>query len=246
MPSASEPILKPPVFLTAEWRYLALLNYAVAPGLLQKFVPQGTELDDWNGTCFLSLVGFRFLKTKVRGICLPFHRNFDEVNLRFYVRRREGSEWRRGVVFIREIVPRWAIAAVARALYNERYVALPMSHQIRSHDGTLEVYYEWIFRGRHNRLSISASGEPAIPSEASEAHFITEHFWGYSQQRDAGCMEYRVEHPSWAVWQAASASFAGDAAELYGADLGAVLQRPPDSAFLAAGSPVTVFRGRKI
>jgi Uncharacterized conserved protein (COG2071) len=113
------------VFLTAEWRALAMLNYEVDASLLRHFVPAGTELDCWQGKTLVSLVGFRFLKTRVLGIPIPFHRNFDEVNLRFYVRRAEATEVKRGVVFIREIVPRRAIAAVARAFYNERYLALP-------------------------------------------------------------------------------------------------------------------------
>src|ERR1700730_14672902 len=108
-------------FLTAEWRNLAMLNYEVEPSLLSPFIPSGTEIDRWDDKTFVSLVGFRFLNTRVRGIPIPFHRNFEEVNLRFYVRRTVGDEVRRGVVFIKEIVPRWAIAAVARSVYNERY-----------------------------------------------------------------------------------------------------------------------------
>lgn len=236
----------PRVFLTAEWRELALLNYGVSPDLLRGFVPRGTELDDCHGQFFVSLVDFRFLKTKVMGIPFPFHRNFEEINLRFYVRHREGREWRRGVVFIREIVPRIAIAAAARFLYNEKYVALPMSHEIQRHDEALDVQYQWTFKGRSNTLNLTVTGEASLPREGSEAQFITEHFWGYSAQPGGGCLEYRVDHPSWAVWTAQRACFEGDATQLYGKDLAAVLQREPDSAFLAAGSAVTVYRGRRI
>jgi uncharacterized protein YqjF (DUF2071 family) len=100
------------VFLTAEWRNLAMLNYEVDQSLLLPFVPSGTTLDQWEGKTYVSLVGFRFLKTRVLGLPVPFHTNFDEVNLRFYVRRRIAGDVRRGVVFIREIVPRWAIASL--------------------------------------------------------------------------------------------------------------------------------------
>jgi uncharacterized protein len=243
---ASQQSRKPSVFLTAEWRELAMLNYAVNPELLQKFVPNGTELDYWEGHCFVSLVGFQFLNTRVRGISWPFHRNFEEVNLRFYVRRREGSELRRGVVFIREIVPRRAIAAIARLLYNENYLALPMSHRIQRHDAGLDVQYEWTFEGRASKLSVLVKGEAELPLEVSAARFITEHFWGYSAQRDGGCVEYHVEHPAWAVWPAHNARFDGDAAQIYGHDVAHILQREPDSAFLATGSEVTVYRGRRI
>ena len=132
------------VFLTAEWRSLAMLNYGVEANLLLPFVPAGTELDRWNGKVFVSLVGFRFLKTRILGLTIPFHANFDEVNLRFYVRRKQGEEIRRGVVFIREIVPRRAIAFAARTFYNENYIALSMSHEIHSvGDSGMTAAYRW-------------------------------------------------------------------------------------------------------
>jgi len=234
------------IFLTAEWRDLAMLNYEVDPGLLRELVPFGTELDRWNGKTFLSLVGFRFIKTKVWGISVPFHSNFDEVNLRFYVRRLEGAEVKRGVVFIREIVPRWLIAALARIFYNERYVALPMSHEIRSDASALAVEYRWMHGPSRNKISATAKGTPLLPENGSLEQFIAEHYWGYAAQKDCGCIEYRVQHPPWKVWPAAKADFEGDMKELYGAEFGALLKRPPHSAFLAEGSAVTVHRGRRL
>jgi uncharacterized protein len=235
------------VFLTAEWRHLVMLNYEVDPSLLLKFVPVGTDLDQWNGKTFLSLVGFRFLNTKVVGIPFPFHRNFEEVNLRFYVRRREQGEIRRGVVFIREIVPRWVIATVARTVYNENYVALPMSHQIESkgNDG-LAVEYAWKSALGWSKIGLNIKGNPALPEVGSEEQFITEHYWGYTAQKDNSCAEYRVAHPAWRVWSGENVAVEGDMEELYGKDLAAVLKNPPASAFLADGSEVSVSRGRKL
>lgn len=234
------------VFLKAEWRNLVMLNYEVEPGLLAEFIPAGTELDRWNGKVFVSLVGFRFLKTRVRGFSIPFHRNFDEVNLRFYVRRSEGGEVRRGVVFIKEIVPRWAIAFVARNMYNERYLALPMRHRMDSLDHDMFVEYGWRTGSTWNRISLRTEGNAALPQEHSEEQFITEHYWGYAQQRDGSTMEYRVAHPQWRVWSGRDAKFVGDMAELYGPELAAVIRGRPSSAFLAEGSEVEVFRGRKL
>jgi hypothetical protein len=239
-------IARESVFLTAEWRNLVMLNYEVDPTLLAQFAPAGTQLDCWNGRAFVSLVGFRFLNTKVRGIPIPFHRNFDEVNLRFYVRRAAAAEIRRGVVFIKEIVPRWAIAAVARGLYNERYVALPMSHQIGPSESGMFVEYAWRSRAGWNRISINTAGNPALPKPGSEEEFITEHFWGYSAQTNGPTVEYRVAHPSWRVWSGHDARFEGDGTELYGPELASVLAGVPSSAFLAEGSAVKVFRGQKI
>jgi uncharacterized protein len=235
------------VFLTAEWRSLAMLNYEVDPRLLRPLVPARTELDQWHGKTFVSLVGFLFLKAKVAGIAVPFHRNFEEVNLRFYVRRRRGLEMRRGVVFVREIVPRRAIAAIARKVYGEKYLSLPMAHQIRARaDGGSSVEYSWRVGEALNKLSLTATGSPSLPSEGSEEQFITEHYWGYATQQDGSSVEYRVAHPAWRVWRAHEARFQGDTEELYGHELAAVLKARPSSALLAEGSEVTVYRGQAL
>ena len=223
-----------------------MLNYEVDASLLLPFVPNGTELDRWHDKLFVSLVGFRFLKTKVLGLTIPFHSNFNEVNLRFYVRRQQDGEVRRGVVFIREIVPRWAIAFVARTFYNENYIALPMAHEVRAVGGGLEVAYRWRHRGAWSAIRLDVQGQPELATEGSEEQFITEHYWGYAAQPDGDSMEYRVEHPSWRVWSAQNAKFEGDVERLYGRDLAAVLRGTPASAFLAEGSAVTVMRGQKI
>jgi uncharacterized protein YqjF (DUF2071 family) len=235
-----------PTFLTAEWRDLAILNYDVDPGLLVKFVPAGTELDCWHGKTFVSLIGFRFLKTQMCGISFPFHRNFDEINLRFYVRRQVGNETRRGVVFVREIVPRRLVAAAARIFYNERYLALPMVHRIQSDLSSRVVEYGWKFKHSWNEISLTAQGNGALPEDGSHEQFITEHYWGYAAQNDGGCIEYQVEHPRWKVWTTQDARFNGSMEELYGEEFNAVLSRPPTSAFLAEGSAVSVHRGRRL
>src|SRR5271169_1126489 len=235
------------VFLTAEWRYLVMLNYEVDASLLRPFVPAGTELDCWNGQVFISLVGFQFLKTKLCGFLpVPMHSNFDEVNLRFYVRRQTGDEVRRGVVFIREMVPRRAIAFVARTFYHENYVALPMAHEIRTVGDGLEVAYRRRSEKRWSTISLETKGNSELPGDGSREQFITEHYWGYAAQPDGGCVEYRVAHPSWRVWQARQSAFEGDAEKIYGRDIAAALRGEPQSAFLAEGSPVSVMRGRSL
>lgn len=136
-----------PTFLTAEWRHLLMVNYAVEPDLLRGFLPNGIELDQWNGTTYLSVVGFLFLRTKILGVPIPQHTNFEEVNLRFYVKRLAPDGYRRGVVFIKEIVPRPLIALVARKCYNEPYQTMPMRHAIDEQNGNLQsgssVEYAW-------------------------------------------------------------------------------------------------------
>lgn len=241
---------QPVKFLTAQWKYLAMLNYIVDPSILQKYIPAGTESDTWHDRHYISLVGFMFLDTRLLGIPIPFHQNFEEVNLRFYVRRKGPEGWRRGVVFVRELVPRWAIATVARVVYNEQYSALPMRHKIDRDGDTLRangsVEYSWKFQGRWNSLGVETAG-PAKPlTPGSEAEFITEHYWGYAAQRDGGAMEYQVEHPPWQVWEAADAWFDCEADKLYAPEFAGPLGQAPDSAFVALGSPIVVRKGIRI
>ena len=234
------------IFLTAEWRNLVLLNYEVDPGLLLPFVPRGTAVDQWNGKTFVSLVAFQFLNAKVFGVSIPLHVNFEEVNLRFYVKREAGGEVRRGVVFIREIVPRRAIAAIARFAYGENYAFRPMRHNLQSSKSKIEAHYEWQSGGSWGGLHAEAAGSPGLPAEGSVEQFITEHYWGYAAQRDGSCVEYQVKHPPWRVWNCTGASFDGQVTDLYGSALANILKGKQASAFIADGSPVEVLRGRRI
>ena len=240
----------PSPFLTAEWRFLAMLNYEIDQALLLPLVPVGTELDSWNGKTFISMVGFRFTHTRLLWLAIPFHRNFDEVNLRFYVRRSSPEGWRGGVVFIKEIVPRATIAWVARRVYNENYVALPMRHDIQPPEAQAEISglarYEWLYRDRWNRIVVEFSGAPYLLDQSSEEAFITEHYWGYARQRDGGTVEYQVEHPRWHVWRANDTRLECEAAGLYGREFADSLAGTPSSVFVADGSPVTVRRGLRI
>jgi uncharacterized protein len=229
-------------FLTAEWKHLVMLNYAVDPSLLKRFVPSGTELDSFDGKTYLSLVGFEFNRTSLAGIPVPFHQQFEEVNLRFYVRRME----KRGVVFIRELVPRRAVAAVARWAFNENYVHVPMSHRIAHRlDGVIATAeYAWGTGSNKCVARIETEGESYLAPEGSVSQFITEHYWGYAAQKGGGCLEYEVQHPQWQVWNAKRAEFSGNPTRFYGPEFAEILRLPANSAFLAEGSAVTVFQGK--
>jgi uncharacterized protein YqjF (DUF2071 family) len=238
----------PTPFLTAEWRSLAMLNYEIDPAVLLPFVPSGTELDQWQRKTYVSMIGFMFLKTRVLGISIPFLTDFEEVNLRFYVRRLSPDGWRRGVVFIKELVPSMAIAWTARVFYNENYVALPMTHRIDAAGADQHVSYGWDsnFEDRLNYLELTTTGTPAETAPGSCEEFITEHYWGYARQRDGGTVEYQVEHPRWRVWAARESKFECDVAALYGKSFARFLAPKPASAFLADGSAVTVFKGTRL
>jgi uncharacterized protein len=217
-----------------------MFTYEVDPSLLVPLVPRGTELDTWNGTTFASIVAFRFQRTRILGIPVPLHRDFEEANLRFYVRREVPAELRRGVVFIREIVPRRAVAALARWFYNEPYRALPMRSSVET-TPHLSVRYSWQL-SRVWQSVAARTGQPlALPGAGSFEQFIAEHYWGYTRQRDGSTIEYHVTHPPWAVAPAESHRIDADLGLVYGSAFAACLTQPV-SVFLAAGSPVTVSR----
>jgi len=230
-------------FLSAVWSDVVILNYEADPNLLIHRVPKGTTLDSFGGKTYVSLVGFRFRKTKLfSSLAVPLHSDFDEVNLRFYVRRKAGDETRRGVVFIAEVVARRAIAAVARLFYDENYQCFPMKHWLGVENSKRTYQYEWKIGDQWCKLAAETSGNPEIPSEGSLEQFIAEHYWGYSAQKNGRSFEYHVSHPSWRVWSSTTATFEGDATRVYGAALASLIQRRPDSAFVADGSAVTVFQ----
>ncbi len=231
------------IFLTAEWKNLLMLNYAAEPELLRNYLPGGLELDFWNGQTYVSIVGFCFFNTRIFGIRFPLHTDFEEVNLRFYVRKKTAEGWRRGVVFIREMVPRRAIATMAKLFYSEPYLAMPMRHTVPMKDnqpcsGTIR--YEWFFQKRWNFLSAEICGAAYPLEENSEEEFITEHYWGYTAQRKRVPTEYAVEHPRWNIFPIRNPVLDCDVRKLYGADFENTLRAKPVSAFLAEGSAVVV------
>ena len=234
-------------FLTAQWRNLVMVNYEVDPKILEPFVPAGTELDAYEGNHYLSLVAFMFEDTKLLGVKVPYHTKFEEINLRFYVRRFDGSDWRRGVVFIKEIVPKRAVAKIANLFYRERYVAQPMGHLI-VYEGerpkTLE--YKWRHEGSWNRIHFEAEGDFQPMKEGSHPEFIAEHYFGYTAWSDKTSLEYRVEHPKWNYAQSLKTTVECDVRAVYGSQFEETLMAKPVSSFLCDGSPVTVYKGSKI
>ncbi len=221
-----------------------MANYAVDKNLLLPFMPNKTEIDLWNGRCYVSLVGFMFLNTRIKGIKIPFHTNFEEVNLRFYVRYKDNDEWKRGVVFIKEIVPKPALTFVANTIYKENYETMPMNHSWKPENETLTVEYQWK-KKNWNSFKVSASSESYPINAGSEEEFITEHYWGYTKV-GAQTSEYGVEHPKWEAYKTKSYSIDVDFARVYGNEFDFLKKEKPLSVFLAEGSEIKVKSGRVI
>lgn len=231
-------------FLSAEWRNLLMINFQADPAVLQRYVPYRTELDTWNNTHYVSLVGFMFQNTRVRGLSIPFHRHFEEVNLRFYVRYKDGLEWKRGVVFIKELVPKHAITFVANTIYKEKYATHAMRHRWSPSEEELEVSYEWKVGAQWNHLTAKADKIPLPITAGSEAEFITDHYWGYTHMGADKTGEYQVTHPQWRTHRMIDFSYQVDTAALYGEDFVPMLSQQPISALLAEGSAITVLPKR--
>lgn len=229
-------------FLDAAWRKLVLANYAVDPALLMPYLPYRTELDLYKNTCYLSLVGFMFQDTKVMGWKIPFHINFEEVNLRFYVQRKHNNTNRRGVVFVKEIVPRYALSFVARTAYNEPYVTMPMSHTWLQSPDEWTVAYRW-GKELQNCLQVVTGNIPRDIAADSEEEFITEHYWGYTRLNEHKTAEYEVVHPRWQVYDTKHYHIEVNFSQVYGANFDFLKSEQPVSVFLAEGSVIQVKKG---
>jgi hypothetical protein len=235
----------PPIFLTAEWRKLLMVNYEADVELIKPYLPAGTEPDLFEGRCLLSMVGFIFLNTRLKGWAVPFHQRFEEVNLRFYVRRKVNGQWRRGTVFIAEFVPKPMITLVARSIYGEQYFTKKMNHRLEIGKDALEATYRWKTR-KWNSLSIRSENRLCEVEAGSETEFIMEHYWGYTQKGQDMTAEYGVEHPRWQVYPTLHYSADIDFADCYGKDFSTLNAINPSSGFLIEGSEILVRDGRKI
>ncbi|MGV8916044.1 MAG: YqjF family protein [Kaistella sp.] len=233
-------------FLTAEWNNLAMINYEVDPAILEKYVPKGTELDFYNGKCYVSFIGFLFENVRLLGMKIPFHTHFEEVNLRFYVRHLDNGVWKRGAVFISEIVPKLAITLVANTFYNEEYRTMPMKHEIKIKDDSRTFIYQWKLNNTWNTIYVETQKNPIAIEPNSEAEFITEHYFGYSKINDEETYEYEVTHPRWQQYEVIQNNSIIDFEAVYGKEFSFIKEVQPTSVFLAVGSKITIEGKRKI
>ena len=234
------------VFLTAEWRKLAIVNYSIDPYILLPYLPYKTELDFWKDKCFVSLVGFGFINSKLKGISIPFHRNFEEINLRFYVRYKDGNKWKRGVCFIKEIVPKPALTFIANSVYRENYITLPTKHALLVGEKHMEVSYSWKHAQEWDFIIVKTELQPEDLLVDSEEEFITEHYWGYTQLDKFLTSEYEVQHPRWQTYRVIENQIKVRFGALYGAEFGFLKDAIPDSVMLAEGSLISVLQAGKI
>jgi len=221
----------------ADWRKLIMANYIIDPALLYPFVPKGTTLDFWENECYISLVGFMFQKSKLNGIPIPFHQSFEEVNLRFYVKRMEGELQKRGVVFIKEFVPKPAVTFIANGIFHEHYETNPMKHEWDLHADHQRIQYSWKKNKWHSiEVMTDVKSQPLTPG--SKEDFFTEHYWGYTKLNEETTLEYFVDHHPWEIYPTQSFSINVDFEMCYGPAFGFLGNQRPTSIFLAEGSQI--------
>ena len=240
--------------VTATWRDLAVLAYEADSGALQQRLPRGLSLDLWQGKCLVSLVGLRFLNSKVLGIPLPFFGSYPEVNFRFYVRRDAGQELRHGVVFIRQVVPHRLTALTARLIYHEQFAAMKLSCSAGINSGEApaggsslpRVEYGWSGHGGEGHMAVWDLQPPALPQPDSIEEFVTQRHWGYGAQPDGSTLEYRVSRPTWEVSQARQSALGSTGEPWFGAEFDHALRGTPICALYAQGSEASIHRGVKL
>lgn len=226
-------------FLTAEWNNLLFANYSVPSDVLEPYIPPGTRIDRYDGHVFISLVAFMFNKTRIMGIPIPYHINFEEVNLRFYV-TPSYDKTIRGVTFIKEIVPRISIPLVANNLFNENYIKMKMSHK-----STAENHFYSFGEGDKFKISGEVTEELQYPSVGSVNEFITEHYWGYSKGKQC-TLEYEVQHPQWKCCKLSKYQIDIDYGSVYGEEFEFLNELEPFNVMYARGSAVSVSFPRRV
>lgn len=227
-------------FLSARWENLIMANYSVNPELLKPYLPNGVELDFHNDKTYVSLVGFMFKQTSLFHLPIPFLGTFEEINLRFYVKRVQGDSIKRGVVFINETVPYKLVAWLAKKLYKEHYIAIPTKSKIGITEKSKSVNYQWKINNEWNQISVNTGIEknPMLPGSIEE--FIFEHYYGYTKINSLLSQEYKVNHPRWLTNKVIDYSIYCDFKSMYGSDFAYLNNHQPDSVIIAEGSPVTV------
>ncbi len=232
-------------FLNARWENLIMANYAVDPFVLLPFLPKGVELDTFNGKAFVSLVGFMFKDTRLFKMPIPLLGTFEEINLRFYVVRKEGNGWKRGVVFINETIPFKPVAWVANWLYKEHYISIPTKHTWNINDENKEIIYEWKVGADWNHIKVNASNNKLPMEEGSVEQYIFEHYYGYTKVDNNTTQEYRVNHPRWETNKINAYEINCDFGKMYGKEFEFLNNEQPDNVIMAEGSEVSVKWKRK-
>ncbi len=227
-------------FLKANWENLIMANYIVSPSVLLPFLPKGVEIDTYNGDAYVSLVGFMFKNTRLFKVPIPYFGSFEEINLRFYVIRKEGNEWKRGVVFVNETIPYQPVAWMANWLYKEHYISIPTKHKWTIKEKTKEIIYDWKMGNKWNSLQVNASTDKKPMAVGSIEEYIFEHYYGYTKIDNQSSQEYEVMHPRWETNQITDYHIDCEFGAMYGEGFRFLNKEQPANIIMSEGSEVAI------
>jgi uncharacterized protein YqjF (DUF2071 family) len=228
------------IFLKAQWENIIMANYEIYPEILLPYLPKGVQLDLYKGKAYVSLVGFMFKKTKLFNVAIPWFGTFEEINLRFYVIRKEGDKWKRGVVFINETIPYPIVAWMANKLYKEHYTVVPTRHEISMEKNKQKVNFEWLLNKKWNSIYVEATTDSKAMKNQSLEKFIYEHYYGYTKIDEENTEEYKLQHPSWMVNEVLDYKIDCDFTAMYGESFSVLNTAKPEAVFIAEGSSVAI------
>lgn len=227
-------------FLKARWENLIMANYTIDTEALLPFLPAGVEIDLYDGKAYVSLVGFIFKRSRIFHVPIPLMGTFEEVNLRFYVKRKVGDTYRRGVVFINETVPYRPVAWLANKLYKEHYITIPTKHDLVLDQSSKSIQYEWKVGESWNHIKVKATRNSREMERGSLEEFIFEHYYGYTKISESVSQEYKINHPRWLVNDVNENSVNCDFSQMYGPPFSDLNNKNPVSVITAEGSNISV------
>ena len=226
-------------FLRANWENLIMANYEIEPSTLAPYLPKGVELDFHNNKTYVSLVGFMFKNTRLFGLPIPFFGSFEEINLRFYVKKIENRKIKKGVVFINETVPFKIVALLANKLYKEHYISIPTKNSIDITENK-DIKFEWKINDRWNSLAVKSDTNKYKIEQGTIEEFIFERYFGFTKLSDISSQEYKIHHPKWMTHKILNSKIDCDFKSMYGDSFSILNNQTPDSILLAEGSQVSV------
>jgi len=226
-------------FLRANWENLIMANYEIEPSTLAPYLPKGVELDFYNNKTYVSLVGFMFKNTRLFGLPIPFFGSFEEINLRFYVKKIENRKTKKGVVFINETVPFKIVALLANKLYKEHYISIPTKNSIDITENK-DIKFEWKINDRWNSLAVKSDTNKYKIEQGTIEEFIFERYFGFTKLSASSTQEYKIHHPKWMTHKILNSQIDCDFRSMYGDSFSILNNQTPESILLAEGSQVSV------
>jgi uncharacterized protein YqjF (DUF2071 family) len=193
-----------PWVMRMRWTDLLFAHWPVDPEPLRQRLPNGLELDLYDGQAWLGIVPFRMSDVAPRGLpAMPVLSVFPEVNVRTYVRHGE----RNGVWFLSLDAASRLTVAGARLAFHLPYFLADMSIESRG-DG---VAYRSERRGQGEatallEMTYGPTGPVRYAEPGSFEAWSTDRLRLFAADADGRILRTEIRHARWPL-QSAEASF---------------------------------------